>query len=527
MNTLGIALQRAACVCSFSLHHLLTEPRSFVQKIAQRFDRTAPWMQHLAAPGQSVYIDGQLYVNNAGTWERKTSLVREGIGRVVTRLVNGGEAAGREAASIIESPTAHQNAGRGATVAYVLTNSLPFTQSGYSLRSRAIMDMYERMGMRVRGITRLGYPLVIGHLHFPIDDARHNVSRLVGWRYPWSEKKRAEYAAELLVEKARDMQATVLHTTTPYANAQVVSCAARQLGIPWIYEMRGLAQDTWLSRMPAELAEVAAGSEQYAHVWKQEVDAARKAAAVVCISQVIKNMLVAAGVDEEKIFVLPNGVEEQWLQRSYDVAALRLELGWEPEREDTVYIGVISALVGYEGIDLLIEAMQQVRKNIRLVIVGDGEEYHRLVDQVEALKLQDRIRFYGRVPHEEVWKYYAALDALIIPRRDERVTRAVPPMKPLMAMACDKAIIASDLPALKEVTGGRAVYVEPGNTAALAQAIDDVQCFRHNAGSHHSVRPRDSTGSRDSTGLHSVAADNTWQRHEKLLSTVYEFLGQE
>ncbi|MDU7511825.1 MAG: glycosyltransferase, partial [Corynebacterium sp.] len=63
----------------------------------------------------------------------------------------------------------------------------------------------------------------------------------------------------------------------------------------------------------------------------------------------------------------------------------------------------------------------------------------------------------------------------VVPRRDVEVCRKVTPLKPLQAVACGVPVIGTDLPALKEITGGLMVEVEPDNPSALAKSVDLVR----------------------------------------------------
>lgn len=106
-----------------------------------------------------------------------------------------------------------------------------------------------------------------------------------------------------------------------------------------------------------------------------------------------------------------------------------------------------------------------------MLLVGDGTHLPVLRDLVEREGLSGRVTFTGRQPAYSIAPYYSALDVFVAPRRDSLVTRTVTPMKTLQAHAFGIPIVASDLPALREVTRGQAQYVPPGNPEALAAAI--------------------------------------------------------
>src|SRR5699024_5540972 len=143
-----------------------------------------------------------------------------------------------------------------------------------------------------------GYPVVVGA--FPlgektvIDEIEY--VRLLPSKYPKLKEKQIELAVQMLVQAALDFNATVLHTTTDFKNAIVVSRAAEILEIPWIYETRGELHKTWLSKRPSKLQSKAMHSEFYVAAERKELEAMENAAAVVQLSQVSKNQSVEEGI---------------------------------------------------------------------------------------------------------------------------------------------------------------------------------------------------------------------------------------
>ena len=69
----------------------------------------------------------------------------------------------------------------------------------------------------------------------------------------------------------------------------------------------------------------------------------------------------------------------------------------------------------------------------------------------EQLGITENTVITGPVPHDMVAEYYDLIDVFVVSRPDTRVTRFVTPLKPFEAMAMGKFVIASNLPALKEI----------------------------------------------------------------------------
>ena len=80
----------------------------------------------------------------------------------------------------------------------------------------------------------------------------------------------------------------------------------------------------------------------------------------------------------------------------------------------------------------------------------------------------------GRVPHEEVAVYYSLIDIAPFPRKPQPVTEMVSPMKPLEALAMEKAVVVSSVAALTEMIadGETGLVFAKGDVASLAEVLD-------------------------------------------------------
>ena len=140
-------------------------------------------------------------------------------------------------------------------------------------------------------------------------------------------------------------------------------------------------------------------------------------------------------------------------------------------------IGYIGSLVSYEGLDLLINSLPLVQQStevkFKLLIVGDGAYMEKLQDLTNNLGLTDLVLFTGRVPHEEVERYYSIVDIAPFPRLPQPVTEMVSPLKPFEAMAMEKAVIASDVHALAEIVQHEetGLLFEKGNATSLSDTL--------------------------------------------------------
>lgn len=365
--------------------------------------------------------------------------------------------------------TSSRPSGSEIRVMHVLTNSQPYTHSGYTVRSQNVLQSIQDAGVQVHAVTRLAYPVLVGKLPRSAIQAIDGIAyeRLLPWTYPSSLQSRDEMAIRMIVDRARDFSATILHTTTDYKNAMLTAQAAAELGVPWVYEVRGELESTWLARQPVEDQERAERSEFFKLARIQENRCMQAASVVVALSEVSKDQLVSRGIETTKIHVVPNAIDEDVIGRQFDRATIRREL----DLPDIPIIGTVTSIVDYEGLDILIQSLKYLPAEVKVLIVGEGTARPTLEKLTETLGLNDRVIFTGHRPQETIWKWYAALDVFVVPRKDTPVCRTITPIKPLMAQALGVAVVASDLPALREVTGELAEYVIAEDSKALAKAI--------------------------------------------------------
>lgn len=352
---------------------------------------------------------------------------------------------------------------------HFLTNSLPHTQSGYSLRSHAVLSSIKAQGIGVRATTRIAYPVTVGQIPRTGVDTIEGISyeRLLPPIFPAQLVDRHEKSAKMLIEVGKRHRSNILHTTTDFRNGLIVYAAAETLGVPWVYEARGEMEKTWLSRFPQDQQEEAERSEFYRLARAQEARVAASAHGVVALSEISAQQLVERGVEASRITVVPNAVDDALLTRHLDRDQLRTELGLP----GGLIVGAITAVVGYEGLDTLISSIHHLPQDARILIVGDGTARPELEKLTKELKVEDRVIFAGRKPAEDIWRWYGALDVFTVPRHDTAVARTVTPIKPLNALALGVPVVTSDLPALREVTGNISTYSTAGDSEDLARSI--------------------------------------------------------
>lgn len=360
------------------------------------------------------------------------------------------------------------------TVLHVLTNSLPHTGSGYAQRSHSILKAQQELGWNVHAVTRPGYPVQLGKIAAQSSDRLDGVvyHRILPARLPEGMAARLQYQAEQTLQLALTVRPSVLHTTTHFVNAGVTAAVAEALGVPWVYEVRGQLADTWASSRGIE----ARTSERYLAFIAREDDATRRADQCATLGGVMKSTIAVPESAKPETLLLPNGVGEAFLDTPVEAAAARHRLGLPVSG---IFVGTVSSLVDYEGLDDLIAAFAVLAKknaDLMCLFVGGGAAEASLRQQAKESGFGSRIIFTGRVDRKLAHLYHQALDIFVVPRKDSHVTRSVTPLKPVEALASGRPVVFSALPALQETIrdGIEGTAVEAGNRTALARAIGSL-----------------------------------------------------
>lgn len=391
--------------------------------------------------------------------------------------------------SVLEAvPERHAFPSRSQTdrLVYVLHNSLPYSSGGYATRSHGVAAGLAQRGQNVVCVTRPGFPLDMKPGLAPVDVPL--VSEIDGvWYQRVSEPSRQgipEYryilaAADRLEAEFRRLDPAFVQAASNYVTGLPALIAARRVGIPFIYEVRGLWEITRMSRDQAFGESISFDVQR--HI---EGTLAREADHVFTLTEPMREELISRGVTPERITLLPNSVDANRFQPRPRDEALAGSLGIPV---NVPVIGYVGTFVVYEGLEHLAEACVQLHRkghDFRLLLVGNenasGEELGPITEEVLRIAreggIESKLILTGRVPHELVESYYSLIDICPFPRKPWPVCEMVSPMKPLEALALQKAVVVSSVRALTEMiqNGHTGVVFEKGSVASLADAIESL-----------------------------------------------------
>jgi glycosyltransferase involved in cell wall biosynthesis len=226
---------------------------------------------------------------------------------------------------------------------------------------------------------------------------------------------------------------------------------------------------------------------------------------VLPVTDVLADHVRAYGVPEERISVIPNGINISHFAQAPDPQTAKIRIGLENQ----LVLGFTGFVRDWHGVDRIIDWMStsEAPANTHLLIVGDGPVRGDLEAQATILGLGERVTFTGVVDRNAVPAYVAAFDIALQPA----VTSYASPLKLMEYLVLGKAIVAPSTPNLLEI-------LKDGENAAMFD--DDVAGSMQRTLSHlcgdHELRIRLSRAARETIERRQL----TWQGNARRVAAL-------
>lgn len=179
------------------------------------------------------------------------------------------------------------------------------------------------------------------------------------------------------------------------------------------------------------------------------------------------------GVRTDRMSIVDMGVDTK-LFHSIPQELARQKLGLS---QSAIILTCVGNLIWRKGIHILLQSVAEISSlydNLRLILVGDGEQAKQFKRMAEDFGIQGKVLFVGAVPKTEVPMWLSSANCVVHPALEEPFGLVV-----IEAMSCGKLVIASAVGGIpffvRDEENG--FLVEPGNVQFLAQKIKYVLTF--------------------------------------------------
>ena len=274
---------------------------------------------------------------------------------------------------------------------------------------------------------------------------------------------------------------------------------ARKYRLPMLLEINAPILEERTRYDGLSLTRLARWSQAYA--W-------RNADMVLPVTRVLGDIVASYGVAQEKIVVIPNGINGARFDGQTDVATAKRALGLEGH----LVLGFTGFVRDWHGLDKVIDMIANDPPEARryLLVVGDGPVRTTLEQQARDLGIEQRVKFTGIIERDDVARYVAAFDIALQPA----VVAYASPLKLFEYLALGKAIVGPAQPNIEEILtdGDNAVLFDPASRDGLAQAVARLSA-------DDALRARVAAGARAAIGIQKL----TW--NENALRVVDLFKG--
>ncbi len=192
---------------------------------------------------------------------------------------------------------------------------------------------------------------------------------------------------------------------------------------------------------------------------------------VISVCQAFKDEMIRLGVPQDKISVIPNGVDpDKFYPISKADARKRLDL----PMDKTILLSV-GSLISIKGFDLLIRSLRILfdefhQQNLYLVIVGEGRLKRDLERLTSSLKLEENVYLAGGVPHRELNYWYNAVDLFCLASSREGWPNVL-----MESLACGTPVVGTAVWGIPEIIQSEEIgFLVNRSERKLAEGIYDA-----------------------------------------------------
>ena len=165
----------------------------------------------------------------------------------------------------------------------------------------------------------------------------------------------------------------------------------------------------------------------------------------------------------KKVCVIPNGIEIEKFKN------IKNKIEFQNNQDKVIlFVGSLRPVKGVKYLIMALEKVIKIYPNVKLIIIGHGDEYSKLLNLVKQLNLNDYVKFEGEISNDRVLEYMSSSDLFVLPSLSEGFPNVI-----LEAMAEGLPIISTNVKGLDEMVKNNinGLLVKPKDPQDIAKKI--------------------------------------------------------
>lgn len=232
--------------------------------------------------------------------------------------------------------------------------------------------------------------------------------------------------------------------------------------------------------------------------------------AIIVVSEFLKEQIISLGISRDKIFVLPNAVNEKFFHPGVKISE---QLVNTLKLKNKIVVGFVGGLVHWHNFNFLLDVFEDIVinnlcLNIILLFVGSGNLEVELKKQVKDRRLNDNVIFAGEVSNKEVPRFIKLMDICLIPHSNQFRS----PIKMFEYMSLGKPVVAPDLQPVTLIIkdGVNGFVFTPNDKASFKQKILRL------------VRNKETRGRVGLNAARTIFLNHTWKVNALKIIEIYK-----
>lgn len=196
---------------------------------------------------------------------------------------------------------------------------------------------------------------------------------------------------------------------------------------------------------------------------------------VIVINKKLRDYVISLGANPQKTYIVSAGVDLDRFLNSDD-RSIRKKYGIKKDDIVLFFMGYLYNFSGLKEVSLELAKLKDKERNIKLLIVGEGDIYNDLQEIKDKYKLKDKIILTGKQPYKKIPEFIAASDICLLPAQNIEIMRNIVPIKIYEYMAGCKPVISTKLQGIiKEFGNDNGVIYVDKPEDVLKKAIELIE----------------------------------------------------